>query len=129
MNVPVDETEVLEDEAVGCSELERWCIAALALVALVIPVFDGGVGISDVRRVRADEVRVELVLDIEEEPELTDFSAVADLVLVSFGAEKEDVLRSGFDGVGGAVGGVSDGASDVSSSCTGSSGFWVFSSS
>lgn len=75
------------------------------------------------------EVRPEVALDVDEELELVDFSAVADLVLVSFVADEEDVLRSGFDGVGGGFG-VSDGASDVSSSsCGGSSGFWVFSSS
>jgi len=94
----------------------------------VIPVFVGGVGIRDVRRVRAVEARLEVVLDVDEELELVDLRVAADLALVSFVADKEDVLRSGFDGVGGGFG-VSDGASDVSSSCAGSSGFWVFSSS
>jgi hypothetical protein len=125
----MDETDALDDEAVGCSELERWCTAAPMLVVLVIPVFVGGVGIRDVLRVRVVEVRTEVVLDVDEELELVDFSVVADLALVSFVADEEDALRSGFDGVGGAFGGVSDGASDVSSSCTGSSGFWVSSSS
>lgn len=125
----MDETDVLDDEAIGCSELERWCTAGPTLVVLRIPVFVGGVGIRDTRRGRVVEVRAEVVLDIDEELELVDFSAAADLVLVSFVIDKVDVLRSGLDGVGGAVGGVSDGASDVSSSCTGSSGFWVSSSS
>ena len=128
VSVPVDDRYAFDDEAIGCSELERWCVAPPALVVLVIPVFVGGVGIRDTRRVRLD-VRVEVVLDVDEELELVDFSTAADLVLVSFVADEEDVLRSGFDGVGGALGGVSDGASDVSSSCTGSSAFWVSSSS
>jgi hypothetical protein len=94
----------------------------------VIPVLVGGVGIRDVRRVRVDEVRAEVVLDIDEEPDPVDFAAATELDLVSFMADDEDVLRSGFDGVGGGFG-VSDGASDVSSSGTGSSGLWVSSSS
>lgn len=94
----------------------------------MIPVFVGGVGIRDIRRGRVVEARAEVVLDVDEELELVDFNTVADLVLVSFVADEEGVLRSGFDGVGGGFG-VSDGASDVSSSCGGSSGFWVFSSS
>jgi hypothetical protein len=125
-NVPVDEVYVLEDEAVGCSELERWCTGP-ALVVLVIPVFVGGVGIRDVRRVRVVVVRVVAVF-ADEELELVDLRAEVELVLVSFVADVEVVLRSGFDGVGGGFG-VSDGASDVSSSCGGSSAFWVSSSS
>ena len=130
VNVPITETDGLEDEAVGCSELERWCAIALALVVLVSPVFDGGVGIRDVRRVRVDEERVVAGFDVDEELELVVFNAVTEVVLVSFLADDNvDVLRSGFDGVGGAFW-VSDGASDVSSSCAGgSSGFWVSSSS
>ena len=127
VNVPVGEADGFDDEAVGCSELERWCTAAPTLVVLVIPVFVGGVGIRDVRRVRVLEVRAEVVLDIDEELPV-DFNVVTELDLVSFVADDKDVLRSGFDGVGGAFG-VSDGASDVSSSCIGSSGFWVSSSS
>lgn len=124
----MDETDVFDDEAVCCSEPERWGTAAPALVVLVMPVFVGGVGIRDVRRVRAVEARVEVVLDVDEELEPVDFSVATELDLVSFVADDVGVLRSGFDGVGGAIG-VSDGASDVSSSCVGSSGFWVSSSS
>ena len=119
--------DVFDDEAVGCSELERWCAIPLALVVLVSPVFVGGVGIRDVLRARVLEERVVVVFDVDEEPQLVDFNAMAEVVLVSFVADDDVVLRSGFDGVGGALG-VSDGASDVSSSCTGSSGFWVSSS-
>lgn len=125
----MDETDVFDVEAIGCSELERWCTAGPTLAVLVIPVFVGGVGIRDTRRARVVEARVEFVLDVDEELELVDFRMVADLVLVSLVADEVvGVLRSGFDGVGGGFG-VSDGASDVSSSCAGSSGFWVFSSS
>ena len=124
----MDEADVLDGGAAGCSELERWCPAAPALVVLVIPVFVGGVGISDVRRDRVVEVRAEVALDVDEELEPVDFSVATDLDLVSFVTDDEDVLRSGFDGVG-SVFGVSDGASDVSSSCSGSSGLWVSSSS
>ena len=116
------------DEAVGCSELDRWCTAAPALVVLVSPVLDGGVGIRDVLRVRVEAVRDEAVLDVDEELDPVDFSVTTELDLVSFVADDEDALRSGLDGVGGAFG-VSDGASDVSSSSSGSSGFWVSSSS
>lgn len=64
-----------------------------------------------------------------DEPALVGLTTVTELDLVIFVADDEVVLRSGFDGVGGAFG-VSDGASDVSSSSgTGSSGFWVSSSS
>ena len=92
------------------------------------PVLDGGVGIRDVRRVRVEAVRDEAVLDVDEELDPVDFSVTTELDLVSFVADDEDALRSGLDGVGGALG-VSDGASDVSSSSSGSSGFWVSSSS
>lgn len=123
----MDEAHFLDDGGVGCSEFERWCTAGPTLVVLVIAVFVGGVGIRDVRRVRVLAVRVEVVLDVEELP--ADFTVAAELDLVIFVADDEGVLRSGFDGVGGAFG-VSDGASDVSpSSCVGSSGFWVCSSS
>ena len=121
------ETDGFDDEAVGCSELERWCTAALALVVLVIPVFVGGVGIRDVRRVRVLEVRVEVVLEVDDELP-ADLIVATELDLVSFVADDKDALRSGFDGVGGGFG-VSDGASDVSSWFVGSSGFRVSSSS
>ena len=123
----MDEADVFDDEAVGCSELERWCTAGPALVVLVRPGFVGGVGIRDVRRVRVLEVRAEVVLGVDEELP-ADFIVATELDLVSFVADDEDALRSGFDGVGGAFG-VSDGASDVSPSFIGSSGFWVSSSS
>lgn len=124
----MDEADFFDDGGVGCSEFERWCTAGPALAVLVRPVFVGGVGIRDVRRVRVLAVRVEVVLDTEEELP-ADFTVATELDLVSFVADDEGVLRSGFDGVGGAFG-VSDGASDVSSSsCVGSSGFWVLSSS
>ena len=127
VNVPMDEAGGL-DEAVGCSELERWCTAAPALVVLVIPVLVGGVGIRDVRRVRVVAVRDEVVLEVDEELDPVDFSVTTELDLVSFVADVVGVLRSGFDGVGGGFG-VSDGASDASSSSSSSSGFWVSSSS
>lgn len=92
------------------------------------PVLDGGVGIRDVLRVRVEAVRDEAVLDVDEELDPVDFSVTTELDFVSFVADDEDALRSGLDGVGGAFG-VSDGASDVSSSSSGSSGFWVSSSS
>lgn len=126
VKVPVDEADVFDDEAVGCSELERWCTAGPALVVLVMPIFVGGVGIRDVRRVRVLEVRVEVVLDADEEMPVV--FTVTELDPVSFVADDVGVLRSGFDGVGGGFG-VSDGASDVSPSCIGSSAFGVFSSS
>ena len=91
-------------------------------------IFVGGVGIRDVRRARVVEVRTVAVFPADEELELMDLSAAAEVVLVSFVADDVGVLRSGFDGVGGGLG-VSDGASDVSPSCACSSGFWVFSSS
>jgi hypothetical protein len=124
VSVPADEKGVFDDEVVGCSELERWCTAALALVVLVIPVFIGGVGIRDDRRARVAEERV-VGFDVDEELEQVDLNAVTELDLVIFDAEVG--LRSGLDGVGGAFW-VSDGASD-SSSGTGSSAFWVSSSS
>ena len=92
----------------------------------MIPVLVGGVGIRDVLRVRVAEVRVEVVLDVE--ALLVDFTVATELDLATLVADDVGVLRSGFDGVGGGFG-VSDGASDVSSSCVGSSGFWVSSSS
>ena len=121
VSVPTDEKDVF-----GCSELERWCTAAPALVVLVIPVFIGGVGIRDDRRARVAEGRA-VGFDVDEELEEVDFNAVTELDLVIFDADDEVGLRSGLDGVGGGFW-VSEGASD-SSSCTGSSAFWVSSSS
>ena len=127
VNAPVDEATVFDDEGVGCSGVERLCKEGPALAVLVRPVFVGGVGIRDVRRVRVLEVRAEVVLDVDAELPV-DFSVATELDLVGFVADDGDALRSGFDGVGGGFG-VSDGASDVSPSFTGSSGFWVSSSS
>lgn len=125
VRVPVDEADGF-GKIIGCSELERWCTAGPALVVLVI-VLVGGVGIRDVRRVRVVAARDEVALDVDEELDPVDFN-VTELDLVSFVADDEVVLRSGFDGVGGGFG-VSDGASDVSSSRTGSSALGVSSSS
>ena len=94
----------------------------------MIPVLVGGVGIRDVRRVREVAVRDEVALEVDEELDPADLSATTEFDLVSFVADDEVALRSGFDGVGGGFG-VSDGASDVSSSRTGSSAFGVSSSS
>ena len=107
VKVPMAEADGFDDEAVGCSELERWCTTALALVVLVIPVLVGGVGIRDVRRVRVAEVRDEVVLDVDEELDPGIFSGTTELDLVGFVVDGEGALRSGFDGVGGAFG-VSD---------------------
>ena len=94
----------------------------------MIPVLVGGVGIRDVRRVRVVAARDEVALDVDDELDPVDFRVTTEFDLVSFVADDEVALRSGFDGVGGGFG-VSDGASDVSSSRTGSSALGVSSSS